>query len=106
MNIKLLKNFIFVALIGLAVFAKPSCVVAQYYSQGSAKKSISVDKRIRDMSDTSFYDNIDGTVKTFYAGDNLEFVIEVENNGSDNISNIKVKDILPKNLSLLLFPGT
>jgi len=88
------------------MIVKPAKVVAQYYNQGSGTKSISIDKRVRDMSDTNFYDNIDSKVKTFYVGDNLEFSIDVENNGNETISDITVKDILPKNLSLMIYPGT
>jgi uncharacterized repeat protein (TIGR01451 family) len=106
MKNKLIYSIALTFLIGLAVIAKPGKVVAQYYNQGSVTKSISIDKRVRDLSDTTFYDNIDSKVKTFYVGDNLEFIIDIENNGSDTINNLKVKDILPKNLSLTMFPGT
>jgi len=106
MNNKFLYIMAITFFVGLAMIAKPKEIMAQYYSQGTVNKSISIDKRVRDMSDTNFYDNIDSNVKTFYVGDNLEFSIEVENNGGETISDITVNDILPKNLSLMIYPGT
>ena len=106
MNNKLINAILITFFVGLTMIVKPAKVVAQYYNQGSVNKSISIDKRIRDMSDANYFDNIDSKVKTFYVGDNLEFVIDVENTGNDTIKDITVKDILPKNLSLIIYPGT
>ena len=74
------------------------------YEDNQAKK-ISVDKKVREIGSTQFYDNIEASQKMFFEGDVLEFQINVHNVGPDDLYNINVKDMLPKNLSLIFYPG-
>jgi len=89
----------------LASIFSSKAVLAQNYSQNSGGPSIVVDKKVRPISDTNFYDNINPNVKVFNNGDQIEFKITVSNNSNQVLYNIELKDILPKYLSLLFYPG-
>jgi len=94
------------ALVILALsFIRPSGIRAQYYSQNEEKRAIIVDKKIRALPDKSFFDNIDKSQKIFLEGDFVEFSITVQNNGNNDIENVKVVDLLPRNLTLMFYPG-
>lgn len=66
---------------------------------------ISVDKKVRDIGSTQFYDNIEASKHTFFEGDTVEFQINIKNVSTEVMYNINVKDILPKYLSLVFNPG-
>lgn len=77
-----------------------------YYNSTDSAQIISVDKKVRSIGDTQYYDNIEASNKTFYEKDVIEFQIKIENIRTEVIYNINVKDILPKYLSLIFYPGT
>lgn len=83
--------------------SKPA--IAQYYDQSGGGPSITVDKKIRPINDSSFSDNIDPKVKVFGDGEQVEFKITVFNNSNQVLYNVELKDILPKYLTLLFYPG-
>ena len=76
------------------------------YNDGDRAQTISVDKKVRSIDDSQYYDNIESSKKTFYENDVVEFQIKVENIGTEVMYNINVKDMLPKYLSLIFNPGT
>jgi len=76
------------------------------YNDTDIVQNISVDKKVRSLSDTEYYDNIESSKKTFYEGDLIEFQINIENIGTEVMYNVNVKDLLPKYLSLIFYPGT
>lgn len=90
----------------LAVTLSSKLALAQSYSQNSGNPSIVVDKKVRPINDTTFYDNIDPNVKVFNLNEQLEFLITVTNNSNQVLYNVEMKDYLPKYLSLLFYPGT
>lgn len=89
---------------GLALM--PSKVSAQYYSQSNVNKSISVDKKVRNVNDSQYVDNISADKEVFADDDLVEFKITVLNNGNETLTNVNVGDSLPTNLSLIFYPGT
>lgn len=91
------------AFIASILHAKPT--FAQYYSQAENIPTVLVDKKIRSVNDDIFYDNITSEQKLFTEGDQIEFKIVVENKGTSTLNNIKLKDTLPKYLTLLFYPG-
>lgn len=76
------------------------------YSDTDRAQTISVDKKVRSIGDTQYYDNIESSQKTFFEKDTIEFQIKVENIGTELMHNINVKDMLPKYLSLVFYPGS
>ena len=76
------------------------------YDDSNSTKTISIDKKVRSIGDTQYYDNIESSSKTFYENDVIEFQINVKNTSDKTLNNINVKDILPKYLSLIFYPGT
>jgi uncharacterized repeat protein (TIGR01451 family) len=92
------------AVLFLSLFS-PSNAYGQYYSQGE-KNKLSIDKKIRSIGSTQYFDNIEASNKTFYENDVIEFQIKVENISTEIVYNINAKDILPKYLSLIFYPGT
>lgn len=85
--------------------AQANQVGAQNYDQAPAKKFISVDKKVRSVNETTFYNNIEKSQKVFFEGDVIEYSIAIENTGSEVLNNIAVVDKLPTNLSLIFYPG-
>lgn len=77
-----------------------------YYSNSDNRKTITIDKKLRSVSDSEYVDNISSSTKTFFEGDLVEFKIRVENTGDGVLKNIKVTDFLPPFLKLVLFSGT
>ncbi|MFA6185046.1 MAG: hypothetical protein WCT51_00950 [Candidatus Shapirobacteria bacterium] len=75
------------------------------YDDSNSTKNISIDKKVRSVDDSQYYDNIESSKKTFYEKDVVEFQVEVKNIGTGVIYNINVKDMLPKYLSLIFYPG-
>jgi len=102
--IKLTSILTALAILTLSL-VKPFGIEAQY-STTESKKEISVDKTIRSIDDTQYFDNIGSDKKVFYENDVIEFKIKVENTGNQDLVNIKANDKLPKNLTLIFFPGT
>lgn len=83
----------------------PTGASAQY-NQTNVKKTISVDKKVRALPDTNFFDNIDKTQKVFHTGDLIEFSIRIENTGDQELTQIQAEDVMPKYLDLYFNPGT
>lgn len=104
-NIKKLTSILTALAILTLSLVKPFGIEAQY-STTESKKEISVDKTIRSISDTQYFDNIGSNKKIFYENDVIEFKIKVENTGNQDLVNIKATDKLPKNLTLIFLPGT
>lgn len=77
-----------------------------YYDSTNSTQIFSINKNVRSIGDTQYYDNIEASKKTFYEKDVIEFQIRVENIRAEVIYNINVKDMLPKYLSLVFYPGT
>ena len=99
-------SFALMALAILALSLKfPNGVMAQY-NQSTVKKTISVDKKVRSLPDTNFFDNIDRDKKVFHTGDLIEFSIRIENTGDQELTQIQAEDSLPKYLELFFNPGT
>jgi uncharacterized repeat protein (TIGR01451 family) len=102
-------NFIGIAslvVLGLGWLYKPTSVWAQYYGGNEVKRSIVIDKKLRPIKDVKFYDNLDRGQKIFVEGNFIDFNIVIENSGSEKLSQVEVKDILPKYLELVFYPGT
>lgn len=83
----------------------PNGVSAQY-NQTIVKKTISVDKKVRALPSTDFFDNIDKSQKVFHSGDVIEFSIRIENTGAQDLTQIQAEDVMPKYLELIFNPGT
>lgn len=76
-----------------------------YYSSDD-EKTISIDKKLREVGDAEYVNNISASEKVFYENDTVEFKITVENTGDGVLKNIKVVDYLPPFLKLIFYPGT
>lgn len=100
-------SFVFgaIAILFFSLF-RPLKAYGQYYSTVENQKEISIDKKVRAIADSQYFDNIEASRKTFFEGDIIEFQIKVENTGSETLNNVKVKDNLPKYLGLIFNPGT
>ncbi|MFA6007157.1 MAG: hypothetical protein WC784_00740 [Candidatus Shapirobacteria bacterium] len=83
----------------------PTGVFADAYSQGGTDYSVSIDKKIRPINDSNFYDNIGRDQKIFVAGDVMDFNILVENTGKDILNNLVVKDYYPVVNQIILAPS-
>lgn len=84
---------------------RPSNAFGQSYSNGETKTKISVDKKVKSINDSQYFDNIEASKKTFFEKDLIEFQIKVENIFTEPVYNVNVKDMLPKNLGLIFYPG-
>jgi len=84
----------------------PMGVGAQYYSQNELKKMVTVDKKIRLMKENLLLDNVPSSKYVFVDGDTIEFEITVTNTGNEDLTDIKLSDVLPKYLSLIFNPGS
>ena len=89
----------------LTALVFPSRVFADSYSQGEVKYQVSIDKKIRPINDSNFYDNIGKDQKVFVSGDQMDFNILVENTGKDILNNLVVKDFYPVVNQIILAPG-
>ncbi|MFA6368924.1 MAG: hypothetical protein WCX20_00900, partial [Candidatus Shapirobacteria bacterium] len=65
------------------------------YYPNDVKRELSIDKKIRSIGDTQYFDNIESSRKTFFERDTIEFQIKIENIGNQTLNDIKVKDSLP-----------
>jgi len=83
----------------------PTGVLADAYSQGSTDYSVSIDKKIRPIDDSNYYDNIGKDQKIFVNDDIVEYTIRVENTGKDILYNLVVKDYYPVVDEIILAPG-
>lgn len=78
---------------------------AQYYGGNPESPIIVIDKKIRSGNSNTYFDNIGTDQGVFAEGDQIEFKIVVENRGNTILRDIKVEDLLPKYLKLIVFPG-
>lgn len=83
-----------------------SPINAYGYETTNVPKEISIDKKVRSIGDSQYVDNIESSTKTFYENDVIEFQVNIKNTSDKTLNNINVKDILPKYLSLIFYPGT
>jgi len=108
-NIKLLsfntmkKLILSFALLTALLF--PSGVLADVYTPGEVNYAISIDKKLRPISDTTFYDNISREQKIFVNDDIVDYSIEIINTGKDILSNLVVTDYYPVVNQIILAPG-
>ena len=105
MKNKVILTLAFIALT-LGYFIKPIEVKADSYSNNDNRKTLSVDKKLRSIHWSEYFDNISSSKKVFYQDDIVEFKIKVTNTGTTNMKNIKVTDNLPPFLKLIFFPGS
>ena len=107
MEYKFLKNSLVLSAIAILSLSllNPTKSYSQYYSSTEIKKEISVDKKIKEINQKEYVDNITASNRTFFEKDIIEFQVKVENIGNEDLKNIKVKDILPEHLSLIFYPG-
>ena len=99
-------SFALLAFTILALSLKyPNGIRAQY-NQSTVKKTISVDKKVRSLPDTNFFDNLDKSQKVFHTGELIEFSIRIENTGDQDLTQIQAEDTMPKYLNLIFNPGT
>jgi hypothetical protein len=96
---------IILSLFMLTALVFPSRVFADAYSQGEVKYQVSIDKKIRPINDSNFYDNIGRDQKIFVSGDVMDFNILVENTGKDILNDLVVKDFYPVVNQIILAPG-
>lgn len=94
------------AVLSVALCFLPKESLAQYTSQGGNNFNVTIDKKIRPITDTQFYDNIPISQKVFHNQDQLEFELIVENTGNQNLVNLTVKDSLPLYFTPQLYFGT
>lgn len=99
-----MKKFILAFLLATALVS-PKGVFADAYSQGEVNYQISIDKKIRPINDSNFYDNIGRDQKVFTSGDLMDFNILVENTGKDILYDLVVKDYYPVVNQIILAPG-
>lgn len=89
----------------MGILLSPIKTMAQYYSQGSSFKSLNVDKKVRIVHKTDYMDNIDTKTGVLYHEDEIEFKIDLENNGSETLKEINVTDFLPQGLNITFTAG-
>jgi uncharacterized repeat protein (TIGR01451 family) len=100
-------SFVFSAIVILFLsLLNPFRAYGQSYSHEEGKKKISIDKKVRAIGDTQYFDNIEASRKTFFEKDVIEFQVRIENISTETVYNINTKDILPKYLGLIFYPGT
>jgi len=97
------KIILTLALLTALVF--PSGVLADAYSQGEVDYNISIDKKIRPINDSNFYDNIGQDQKVFVNDDVIDYRIVVENTGKDILYDLVVTDYFPVVNQIILAPG-
>jgi uncharacterized repeat protein (TIGR01451 family) len=106
MEHKILSNSLVLAVaIMLSLSLSAPFKVYGQYSSDQNKKEISIDKKVRSIDESEYYDNIEASKKTFFQNDVVEFQIKVQNTGDQNLNNVDVKDLLPKHLGLIFYPG-
>lgn len=94
-----------IAILSLS-FLVPKKAYSQYYSANENIKQISIDKKLREVNQNEYVDNITASKKTFFEKDIIEFQVKVENIGNETLNNIQVRDNLPNYLGLIFHPGT
>ena len=108
MNKNIVKNLITLSLFGLIFggYSYNNSVFAQYYGGNGNNPKVTIDKKVRPITDSTFYDNVDPGKYVFVEGDQIEFKLVVQNTGNSTLTNVKVTDFLPKYLNLIFYPGT
>jgi uncharacterized repeat protein (TIGR01451 family) len=100
-----LSTFLAFFAVLLAGLLSPNNVKAQYYGQSESNLTVVIDKKIGYSGDKTFYDNVDSSQKLFIDGDMIIFKIVIENKNDVSLYNLNFKDILPKHLTLMFYPG-
>lgn len=88
-----------------ALVTSVSKTYAQSYSTSNEKFNITIDKKIRPITDNKYYDNIPSSQKVFVEKDQIDFQLIIENTGNTALTNLTVKDNLPSYFVPSLFPG-
>ena len=96
---------IILSLMLLTALVFPSGIFADAYSQGEVNYNISIDKKIRPINDSNFYDNIGRDQKVFVNDDVVDYRIVVENTGKDILYDLIVTDYYPVVNQIILAPG-
>jgi hypothetical protein len=98
-------SFVFVAIAILFLSLFSPLKAHGQYSQEVRNDKLSIDKKVRSIGDTQYFDNVESSRKTFFERDVVEFQVKVENIWTEVVYNINVKDMLPKYLTLIFYPG-
>jgi len=78
----------------------PKPVMAQY-NQANNNLSIVIDKKVSDVTNPVYFDNISASTKVFREGDKIDFKIIIENTSNTRLDNLKLTDYLPKYLQVI-----
>lgn len=98
--IKKLIGISLTLVLGLSLLTKE--VKADYmYGEGEASRQIIVDKKLKPVSWSKWYDNLSLNDFSFSAEDLVDFKILVKNSGEAELDNIEVIDILPGSVNYL-----
>jgi uncharacterized repeat protein (TIGR01451 family) len=102
-----MKKKFFCLLIFLLTLASPLKEVKAYaYEVAAPSSQISVDKKIRSVSQKDWYDNLGTDNNIFSAEDLIEFKIIIKNSGDSKLTNIQLTDYLPQYLNTVFYPGS
>lgn len=101
---KINKTLVLVVLAVLVVGGSNESL-AQYYGGGTDRGTITVDKKIKEVTGLGYVDNIDYKQYVFNQGATVDFRIVIENTSGSVLKSIKITDRLPKYLELVYFPG-
>lgn len=104
LNNKLGSTFLFIALV-LGGLQSPYIANAQSYGQSERKPVVIIDKKIGYLGEKDYFDNVSSDQKLFAEGDQILFKIVVENKNDISLYDLKIKDVLPKYLTLMFYPG-
>jgi uncharacterized repeat protein (TIGR01451 family) len=107
MNIKFLLPVIVFALFGLFVFVPVSSASVYIINPTPTPYTkITINKLVQDPRNGTFFDNLNSGDFTFLNGQEALFKLDVTNNSNVEISNVRVKDVLPAQLDFVEGPGS
>ncbi len=102
---KILVITILLSVLITPLLAKPRTARAYIYENEKEAFQVVVDKKVKPVTSTEWFDNLPQETNIFAPQDLIDFKIIIKNTGDQDLENLDVFDLLPNYLKLIFRPG-
>lgn len=83
-----------------------NCTTQYGGGQSCQPVDLTINKQIKDLSTSNFFDNLSVSTNSFALGNQFTFRLTITNSSGETFTNINVRDVFPGNMTFVSGPGT
>ena len=99
-------SFLFAFIILVPKAGAQNCTTQYGGGQTCLPVDLTINKQIKDLSTSNFFDNLSVSSSSFALGNQFTFRLTITNSSGETFTNINVRDIFPPTMAFVSGPGT